>query len=115
MKKNPDFEENYFSKTAEGIHKISHYSIRTLKCLCYADRPLNENSYYSDLMATVLTCPIEVSFWWLLCRSKKHERYNICPNETLKTRQRNLLKSLRTQYQVQKNNKIGKTKNFYKR
>ena len=69
VKKNPDFEENYFSKTAEGIHRISHYSIRILKCLCYADTLFNENSNDSDLMATVLTCPIEVPFWWLLCRS----------------------------------------------
>ena len=71
MKRNPDFEENYYSITAEGIHKNSHFPIRKMKCLCYADRPFYENSNYSDLMATVLTCPIEVSFWWLLCGSKK--------------------------------------------
>ena len=31
VKKNPDFEDNYFSEIAEGIHKISHYSSRTRK------------------------------------------------------------------------------------
>ena len=49
-----------------------------MKCSCYADRPFYEISNYSDLMATVLTCPIEVSFWWLLCRSKKiNERISV--------------------------------------
>ena len=39
MKKIPDFEEYYFSATAEGIFKYDQYSIRIIKRLCYADRP----------------------------------------------------------------------------
>ena len=51
MKKNPDFEENYISETAEGKFKYDQYSIRTMKWLCYADRPYNENVNYLVLMA----------------------------------------------------------------
>ena len=71
MKKNPDFEDNYFSEIVEGIQKDGHYSIRILKGSCYAVRSVHENSKNFDLMVTVLTCLNEVSFWWIPCRSKK--------------------------------------------
>ena len=61
MKKNLDFEENYHSKTAEGVHKIGQYSIRIMKCLCFADRSFCEFLNYLDLMATVFSCLNEVS------------------------------------------------------
>ena len=61
MKKNPDFEENYNSETAQGIHKYGHYSIRIMKCLCFADRSFCEFLNYLDLMATVLSYLNEVS------------------------------------------------------
>ena len=34
---NPSFEQNKYSRTAEGIHKIGHDSIRLLKWICYYD------------------------------------------------------------------------------
>ena len=71
MKKIPDFEEYYFSETAEGIIKYDQYSLRILKWLCYADRPFYENVNYFALMATSLTCLNEISYLWLICRSKK--------------------------------------------
>ena len=61
MKKNPDFEENYFSETAELIFKYDQYSIRIMNWLCHADRPYYENVNYFVLMATFLTCLNEKS------------------------------------------------------
>ena len=56
MKKNLDFEENYHSKTAEGVPKNGHFSIRLMKCFCFADRAFCEILNYLDLMSTALTC-----------------------------------------------------------
>ena len=71
MKKNPDFEDNYFSETVEGTQRDGLYSIRIMKGSCYADKSVHENLKYFDFMVTVLTCLNEVSFWWISCRSKK--------------------------------------------
>ena len=38
MIKNPDFEQNYWSRTASGIYRIWHDSIRLMKWICYYDR-----------------------------------------------------------------------------
>ena len=51
--KNTDFEQNYWSKTAKGIYKIGHDSIRLMKWICYYDRSYYENINYYDLMASV--------------------------------------------------------------
>ena len=51
--KNPDFEQNYWSKTATGIYKIGHDSIRLMKWICYYDRSYYENRNYYDLMASI--------------------------------------------------------------
>ena len=50
---NSDFEQNYWSRTAKGIHKIGHDSIRLMKCICYYDRSYFENINYYDLMASI--------------------------------------------------------------
>ena len=71
MKKIPDFEEYFFSETAEGVFKYDQYSIRKLKWLGYADRPFYENVKYFVLMPTSLTCLNEISYLWLICRSKR--------------------------------------------
>ena len=44
MIKNPDFEQNYWSKTSIGIYKIGHDSIRLMKWNCYYDRSYYENN-----------------------------------------------------------------------
>ena len=50
---NPNFEQNCWSKTANGIYKIGHDSIRLMKWICYYDRSYYENINYFDLMASV--------------------------------------------------------------
>ena len=34
MTDNPDFEQDYWSKTATGVYKIGHDSIRLMKWIC---------------------------------------------------------------------------------
>ena len=53
MIKNPDFEQNCFSRTAKGIYKIGHDSLRLMKWICYYDRSYYENINYYDLMASI--------------------------------------------------------------
>ena len=55
MIKNPDFEQNYWSRTSTSIYKKGHHSVRLLKFICYYDRCFYENINYYDLMASVLT------------------------------------------------------------
>ena len=50
MTENPDFEQNHRSRTAEGIYKIAHDSIRLMKWICYYDRSYYQNINYYDLM-----------------------------------------------------------------
>ena len=38
MLENPDFEQNYHSKTSSGIYKIGHDFIRLMKCIAYYDK-----------------------------------------------------------------------------
>ena len=54
MLANSDFEQNYWSRTAKGIHKIGHDSIRLMKWICYYDRNYYENMNFFDLMGSVL-------------------------------------------------------------
>ena len=53
MIENPDFEQDYWSRTAEGIYKIGHDSIRLLKYICYYDISYNENINFYDLMVSL--------------------------------------------------------------
>ena len=55
------FEQNYYSRTAKGFYENGHDSIRLMKWICYADRSFSENINCFDMMATVLTCLIEIS------------------------------------------------------
>ena len=48
--KDSDFEQNHWSRTAEGIYKKGHDSIRLMKWICYYDRFYYENINYYDLM-----------------------------------------------------------------
>ena len=61
MIKNPDFEQNYWSRTAEGIYKIGHDSIRLMKWICYYDRSCYENINYYDLMGSICNHLNEIS------------------------------------------------------
>ena len=50
---NPRFEENYWSRTAIGIYKIGHDSIRLMKWICYYDQSYYENINYFDLLGSL--------------------------------------------------------------
>ena len=53
MLKNPNFEQNYWSRTAKGIYKIGHESIRLMKWICYYIRSYYTNINYFDMMASI--------------------------------------------------------------
>ena len=61
MLKHPDFKQNYWSRTASGIYKIGHDSIRLMKWICYYDRSYYENINYYYLMASVCKYNIDIT------------------------------------------------------
>ena len=61
MIKNSDFEQNYWSRTAQGVYKIGHDSIRLMKWICYYDRSYYENNNYYDLMGCLCNHLNEIS------------------------------------------------------
>ena len=58
---NPNFEQNYWSRTASDIYKIGHDSIRLMKWICYYDRSYYENINYYDLMGSICRYNIDIS------------------------------------------------------
>ena len=58
---NPNFEQNCWSKTANGIYKIGHDSIRLMKFICFYDRSFYENINYYDLMGSICNHLNEIS------------------------------------------------------
>ena len=42
MLENSDFDQNYWSKTGNGIYKIGHDSIRLMEYICYYGRSFYE-------------------------------------------------------------------------
>ena len=46
MLENSDFEQNFWSRTAQGVYRIAHDSIRLMKWICYYDRSYYENINY---------------------------------------------------------------------
>ena len=61
MLENPNFEQNCWSKTSNGIYKIGHDSIRLIKWICYYDRSYYENINYYDLMGSLFNLLNEIS------------------------------------------------------
>ena len=59
--KNADFEQDYWSKTAQSIYKIAHDSIRLMKWICYYDRSYFENINYYDLMGYLCSYNIDIT------------------------------------------------------
>ena len=59
--KNPDFEQNYRSRTATSIYKIGHKSVRLMKWICYYDGSYYENINYYDLMGSICNHLNEIS------------------------------------------------------
>ena len=58
---NPDFEQDYWSRTARSIYKVGHDSVRLMKWICYYDRSYYENINYYDLMSSVCKHLNEIS------------------------------------------------------
>ena len=56
-----DFEQNYWSRTATGIYKIGHDSIRLMEWICYYDRSYYENVNYFVLMGSICKHLNEIS------------------------------------------------------
>ena len=61
MIKNPNFEQNKYSITSNGIYKIGHDSIRLMKRICYYDRSYYGNINYYDLMGSICNYLNEIS------------------------------------------------------
>ena len=61
MLENSDFEQNYWSRTAQDVYKIGHDSIRLMKWICYYDRSYYENINYYDLMCSLCNHLNEIS------------------------------------------------------
>ena len=55
MLENPDFEQDYWSRTATGIYKIGQAISSLMKWLAYYDRSFYENIVYYDLMGSICT------------------------------------------------------------
>ena len=53
MLESPNFEQNYWSRTAIDIYKIGYDSIRLMKWICYYDRSHYVNVNYYDLMVSI--------------------------------------------------------------
>ena len=60
-KQKPDFEQDIYSRTAVGIYKIGHDSIRLLKWLVCYGRSHHENTNYYDSMGSALKYLNEIS------------------------------------------------------
>ena len=61
MIKNPDFEQNRYSKTSNGVYKIAHDSIRLMKWICYYDRFYYGNTNYLDIMGNICRYNIDIT------------------------------------------------------
>ena len=57
----PNFEQNYWSRTATSIYKIGHDSNRLMKWICYYDKTYFENVNYYDLMGSICRYNIDIS------------------------------------------------------
>ena len=99
MKENPNLEQEYYSRTTKGSHRIAHDSNRLSKWMAHFDRN-SENIYCIDPMASVLTCLIGLSYGGY-CVEVKDKRYLFHLREKILLRLRDLSKSLGTQYEVQ--------------
>ena len=61
MLENPDFEQAHWSRTAEGIYKVAHDSIKLMKWICCYDRSYYENINFYDLMGSICKHLNEIS------------------------------------------------------
>ena len=55
MLENPDFEQDYWSRTAEGIYKTGRDSTRLMKWLAHYDKSFCGIINYYELMGSICT------------------------------------------------------------
>ena len=60
MNEHPDFEQDCYSRTAEGIYKIGHDSKRLMNWLAVYDRSYYVNKNFYDLKESILNYLNEV-------------------------------------------------------
>ena len=113
MLENSDLEQNYWSRTAEGIYKSGHDGIQLMKWICYYDRSYYENIKFYDLMGSIF------SFYMKYLDGNyyvevKDCRYKIHPSENFILRKRDEAKSFRTQYQVKNETQIRRNQKVIK-
>ena len=63
MNEKPELEQTFYSTTAVGVYKIGHDNIRLMNWLAHYDQSYHENINYYDLMASILSCLNEISYW----------------------------------------------------
>ena len=61
MLENPDFQQDHWSQTAEGIYKIGNNSIRLMKWLIYYDRSYYDKMNYFHLTGSICKSLNEIS------------------------------------------------------
>ena len=71
MLENPDFEQNYWSRTAASVYETGHDSIRLMKLLSNYDRSYHDNLNYFILMGSFCENLKEISQRCRLPRSKR--------------------------------------------
>ena len=63
MLENPDFEQDHWSRTAEGFYKIGQDSIKLMKRLFYYDRSYHNNLNFFGLMGSSCKCFFWIFLW----------------------------------------------------
>ena len=61
MLENPNFEQDYWSRTAVGIYRSGHDCVRLVQWLIYYDRSYYDNMSYFDMMESFCKYLNEIS------------------------------------------------------
>ena len=56
-----DFEQDYWSRTSQGVYKLGHDSIRLMNWICYYDPSFQENIIYYGLMGSICRYIFEIT------------------------------------------------------
>ena len=54
MLENPNFEQDFWSRTAISVNKTGHDSMILMKRICYYDQFYYETDYTYDLMGSII-------------------------------------------------------------
>ena len=62
MLKNPNFDQDHYSRTAQGIYKIGHDSFRLMKLLIHYYRSFYDNLNYFDSLGFICNYLIDIVY-----------------------------------------------------